>query len=153
MGEGSSPRTKMPGPGPAWRQGPGGPWTPTSRNFIQHQLHHALNLWRLGHPAVFHLESQSDGRAKLNLSFCLPLPVKSSPLHLLHSQPPLSPQAIHSHPSAPSSLCFLEVKSPPSSQGTPHRSCPAASASPTGAQCSTKPLKPHPTSLPHSLAH
>ena len=69
----------MPGPGPAWRQGPGGPWTPTSQNFIQHQLHHALNLWRLGHPAVFHLESQSDGRAKLNLSFCLPPPSEIIP--------------------------------------------------------------------------
>ena len=69
----------MPGPGPAWTQGPGGPWTPTSQNFVQHQLNHTINFWKLGHPAGFHLESLSGGRAKLNLTFCLPPPSEIIP--------------------------------------------------------------------------
>ena len=54
-------------------------WTPTAQCFAQHHLSHALNFWRLGHPAVYHLESLSDGRAKLNLSFCLPPPSEIIP--------------------------------------------------------------------------
>ena len=52
--------------------GPGGPWSATAQNFVQHQLGHAANFWRQGRPAVFHLESLSGGRAVLNLTFQLP---------------------------------------------------------------------------------
>ena len=78
-------------PGPAWTQGPGGPWTPTSQNLVQHQFHHALNLWRLGHPVVYHLESLSDGRAKLNLTFCLPPPSEIIPPPLPSFPHPIPP--------------------------------------------------------------
>ena len=60
-------------------------------------------------------------------------------------------QAPHqSPPSTLLSLCFRKMKSPLSSQPTPHRKSPPSSASPTSAWCSTK---PHPLSLPHSQAH
>ena len=85
----------MPGPGPAWTQGPGGPWTPTSQNFVQHQLNHTLNFWKLGHPAVFHLESLSDGRAKLNLTFCLP-----PPSEIIPPPPPSFPTPAPTHPAS-----------------------------------------------------
>ena len=69
-------------------------WTPTAQCFVQHQISHTLNFWRLGHPAVYHLESLSDGRAKLNLSFCLPSPseIIPPPPSFSHPIPPQYPR-------------------------------------------------------------
>ena len=75
-------------------------WTPTAQCFAQHQLSHALNFWRLGHPAVYHLESLSDGRAKLNLTFCLPPPSEIIPPPLPSSPHPIPPHYPR-HPGAP----------------------------------------------------
>ena len=81
-GEGESLTQDQPGGAPVparMSPGPGrkGPWS--AHCFIQHQLSHTLNFWKLGHPAVFHLEPLSDGRAKLNLTFCLPPPSEIIP--------------------------------------------------------------------------
>ena len=60
-------------------QGPGGPWSPTAQAFVQHQLSHVTNFWRQGRPAVIRLESLSDGRASLSLTFQLPQPTEIIP--------------------------------------------------------------------------
>ena len=72
----------MPGPGRAWvAPGPGGPWS--AQLFIHYQLSQVINFWRQGRPAVFRLESRSDGQAQLRLTFQLPSPseIISPPPH------------------------------------------------------------------------
>ena len=76
--------------------GPGGPWSATAHNFVQHQLSHAANFWRQGRPAVFHLESLSGGRAVLNLTFQLP-PTAPPPNKL----PPYPPSKTSNNPTFP----------------------------------------------------
>ena len=71
-----------PGPG-------GGPWSATAHSFVQHQLSHAVNFWRQGRPAVFHLQSRSDGQAVLNLTFQLPSPSEIIPPPSPYSTTPL----------------------------------------------------------------
>ena len=52
---------------PPWSQ-----WTPAASHFVQHQLAHVSNFWKLGLPAELHLVSQEGGTAELKLSFSLP---------------------------------------------------------------------------------
>ena len=51
---------------------PGSQWTPAAAHFVQHQLAHVSNFWKLGLPAELHLVSQEGGTAELKLSFALP---------------------------------------------------------------------------------
>ena len=71
-------------------QGPVGPWSPTAQAFVQHRLSHMTNFWRQGRPAVIRLESLSDGRASLSLTFQLPQPSEIIP--------PLAPTSLSNHP-------------------------------------------------------
>ena len=106
MGEVPSPSSStMPGPGRAWvTPGPGGgPWSATAHSFVQHQLSHAVNFWRQGRPAVFHLQSRSDGQAVLNLTFQLPSPSEIIPPPSPYSTTPL-PTSIPRRPGAPTPL-------------------------------------------------
>ena len=99
MGEVPSPSSStMPGPGRAWvTPGPGGgPWSATAHSFVQHQLSHAVNFWRQGRPAAFHLQSRSDGQAVLNLTFQFP-----SPSEII---PPPSPNCTTPKQTAPPTL-------------------------------------------------
>ena len=48
-----------------------GLWTPTAEQFVQHQLAHVSNFWKLGLPAEFHLVSRNGEMAELKLSFSL----------------------------------------------------------------------------------
>ena len=92
MGEVPSPSSStMPGPGRAWvTPGPGGgPWSATAHSFVQHQLSHAVNFWRQGRPAAFHLQSRSDGQAVLNLTFQFPSPSEIIPPPSPYSTTPL----------------------------------------------------------------
>ena len=58
---------RVPHPASSWQDvsapGPGGPWSATAYQFVQHQLNHAANFWQQGRPAAFHLQSLSGGRA------------------------------------------------------------------------------------------
>ena len=68
----------MTGPGRARvAPGPGGPWS--ALNFAQYQLSQVTNFWHQGRPAVFRLESRSDGQAQLSLTFQLPYPSEIIP--------------------------------------------------------------------------
>ena len=87
----------MPGSGPPWvsygAPGPGGPRSVTTYNFVQHQLAHVTNFWRQGRPAVFRLESMSDGQSSLSLTFQLPSPSETIPPPL-----PTSTTTLHRPP-------------------------------------------------------
>ena len=164
MGEVPSPSSStMPGPGRAWvTPGPGGgPWSATAHSFVQHQLSHAVNFWRQGRPAVFHLQSRSDGQAKLSLTFQLPSPSDIIPPPLSTTLTPSPNSTTPKHPAPPTLLpkrpIILLFPSPPttglsSRQWKSHRRAVLHRASQQAAQSSRKRLRSSsPVPLPQQL--
>ena len=136
----------MPGPGRAWAvPGPGGgPWS--AQNFVDHQLSQVKNFWSQRRPAVFRLESRSDGLAQLSLTFQLPTippPPPSFPTPTLPTSPPSLRPIIPLFPQgeAPKKLSSKQRRS--HQRSVLHRAASAATNPPPDPQA-TQTLPPHP---------